>query len=985
MSLPISSPELTLLRTRGHGSKLYAAIFKPSTVYSARLATLPTSFDKVFEISYTSGSGTLSDVKKDMDIWIGSSAGKHDLGIVRNRRTPGASTFYISEDSDVRWQTSCYLTVVNYFDLHARHINVVDDDTFFMDHGEVYSDQHTNFDPVPVMGGHRVLKKTGSSVSSVWTGANSWVIGSSISAYSWSCATASSSSGTSTATPTFSFNSLGWHLVYLTVTAANGKTGTGVRYVYVYDKDHLPEPIFDLGNPSVDYETGGWSFDFSMTAADVADVPDRALVILFREDYYGNTNQSIGALAGCENIECVGKIAEESITVDPQQSFVTFRVQGYHYWFQKIMGYPSGLEQVTGTPASWVEMQSLTVDKALFHFLRWRTTATVIMDCYLTNDTRLASELSSPAENLWSQIQEFSFTTIFANPGVDRFGRLFIRIDPQCVPEDDRDFPVSMTIQEGDWEPPLQIDRMTVDENGLIDFSGVSVDASNTGTAIFSLSPGHVMKHYGTIETIDRLLLQNQELSNEEAGLLLAWRDNEFPGIEMPLTQNNPVLDCFPPQYVAWTLSTGDNARGISIDGNLIPRRVERRIGNGGFIQTIVTLELATTAESVNTIIGDVPGSDDTSHPPGVDPFPPLPPFPIILPGDIGGNAEGELPVLLHDVNAGFVYSLNGDVASPNWLLMNGGLTTAQKQGANGAFICPNGAVYVFRVKYDDDGFIARAPALGGTFTIIEDATSIKAKYGAVTTGVWGVACNPLAPESVAYIIGTSGTANLYYGSGTSFTQGIALPGLGNNGIAESVSQDFVKLSYGFGSWLLTARKNTPSLHEHYWKLSTTSIIQEGTYASLGLGADGVSHMRAGTTGIIYVVNNASTKYYQSTDNFTTLALINVTINSGGASVGAAIDLVGTQIMNRYDAAALRGKSNDGGASYSTMGSLPAGNWFFEYAGGSGSSSWWFATSGSAFRLSKNFGSTWPNAEGDITSIIPFPNVNLIRIGGVTT
>src|ERR671924_635314 len=213
MSLPLTSPELTLVRAPGHKSKIYAVFFKPSTVYSARLASLPSSFDKVYEISFTSGSGTLADVKKDMDIWIGSSAGAHDLGIARIRKTPIAGTFYISEEIDVRWQPSCHLTVVNYYDLHGRHIYIDTNEVSYMDRDIAYSDQHASFDPVPIMGGHRVAKKTGVTVETVWDGSDSWVIGSSISAYAWSCATASSSSGTTTATPTFTFNSLDWHLV----------------------------------------------------------------------------------------------------------------------------------------------------------------------------------------------------------------------------------------------------------------------------------------------------------------------------------------------------------------------------------------------------------------------------------------------------------------------------------------------------------------------------------------------------------------------------------------------------------------------------------------------------------------------------------------------------------------------------------------------------------------------------------------------------
>lgn len=968
MSLPLTSPELTLQRAPGHASRIYAAFFKPSTVYSARLASVPSSLDKVYQISFTSPVGTLADVKKDMDLWVGSSAGAHDLGIVRVRKTPITGTFYVSEESDVRWQPSCHLTVVNYYDLHARHIYVDTSEVSYMDRDIAYSNQHSSFNPVPVMGGHRAVNKTGVSVETVWTGSNSWVIGSSITSYAWSCATASSSSGTTTATPIFSFNTLGWHLVTLVVTAANGKTSTGVRYVYVYDKDHLPEPIFDVGNPSVDYETGGWSFELSMAAADVADVPDRTLVILFREDYYGTTNQSIGALAGCENIECVGKIAEESITVDPEQSIVTFRIQGYHYWFQKIMGYPSGLEQVTSSPAAWTQMQNLTVDKALFHFLHWRTTATVIMDVYPTGDARLASELSSPAANLWSQISEFSFNTILAKPGVDRFGRLFIRIDPQCVPVADRDFPVVMTIEPGDWEPPIQFDRITVDENGLIDLSGVSVDASNNGLAVFSLAPGHVMKHYGTIETIDRLLLENQSLSNEEAGLLLAWRDNEFPAIEMPLTANNPVFDCFPPQYAEWTLVAGDNARGITIDGNLIPRRVERRIDvETGFIQTVVTFELATEAAAVNFINGDVPGSGDTSRVPSVPAFPPLPDFSsIILPIDTAGLGDGYPPLWIgHDTGHGFIYTINFNDAAPDYLSMNSGLSpTVDPNSANWIGVCPNGAVYVGRMSLSD-GWMARAASLGAPWTLI----TVTGKQ------IITAAINPSVPEQVGFLTGTLGDGTFVFHVGTysSYTSAAIIGSSNFYGRPHSLSY------FSPGGWLLT-------VFDNFVKINAAGSAVTSSGSKPGLG---VSHIRAAASLVLFAEGNASNAKVSMDNiaNITTLPDSGINLigeSSGIHYVQMDCDPSGQFVMTAVDSLGGKNKSSDYAGTWASLGSLPvAARWCFAYAGMNGSLPR-FVAAQAVIRATPDFGSTWEEkTTASLNAIAPFPNINVHKFVGL--
>ena len=93
MAREITAPELALLRGDGHWSKLYLAIYKPNTVYTARLNGVPSSNDRAYEITYDGGSGTLSDVKVGMTLYVGSVAGAYDLGMCRIRKTPGASTF----------------------------------------------------------------------------------------------------------------------------------------------------------------------------------------------------------------------------------------------------------------------------------------------------------------------------------------------------------------------------------------------------------------------------------------------------------------------------------------------------------------------------------------------------------------------------------------------------------------------------------------------------------------------------------------------------------------------------------------------------------------------------------------------------------------------------------------------------------------------------------------------------------------------------
>src|SRR4030067_950714 len=133
MARAITSPELSLLRSEGQWSKLYMAVLVPNTIYTARLASLPSSNDQVYEISYNTGSGTLGNVKAGMLLYVGTSAGAYNLGMCRIRVAPDGTKIYIGETSEINRQSNCYLTIVDGFDLHPGHLHVDEDGGLLVD------------------------------------------------------------------------------------------------------------------------------------------------------------------------------------------------------------------------------------------------------------------------------------------------------------------------------------------------------------------------------------------------------------------------------------------------------------------------------------------------------------------------------------------------------------------------------------------------------------------------------------------------------------------------------------------------------------------------------------------------------------------------------------------------------------------------------------------------------------------------------------
>jgi hypothetical protein len=978
-----NSTELTLFRTEGHWGQYFAAILEPTTVYTAQVNQTFSTTDKIIEVTYDNGSGTLANVLADMTMLVGSTAGARDKGICRVKSIDGTKV-YIGETSHINWANNLYLTIIRDWSLWARHVRIVGT-TPYMDGTIAYSNQHASFDPVPIMGCHRVLKLTGSTVSTQFNWGSSYCPGSSISSYSVSAPSSSGITGGTTSTPTITFNTVGWHPVYLTVTAANGKSFWGIRWVYVYDNDNLPASVEWPSPPRQSAEAGGWEFEIRLTEnVDITTVRERALVVVFGEEYYGTNSGSIGQLAGCENIMVTGWIGgNEEIHWNPLQGSVQFRAYTAQYWLERIPSFPDGVKFITGAPAAWTEIQQLTVDKGLHHFLHWRTTATRVMDVSLTGDTKLTPEVHSIASTLWEQLREIGFLQILARPGVDRFNRLFIQVHPQLVPQASRTWATVMTILKEDLAEEVDFERITVQPNAFVDLSGVAINNAGKGTPYFSLSPGHAYPPYGTPEMLDHLLVESQSQSNTLAGLYRGWLNNELPNIPAKFLANNRMIDCFPRQFCSMEIFAGDTPRGTYYNINLVPKEVSFVPDpSSGRLHTEVIFEAETFADIA--INGDVPGNEniDITIPP-LPPLPPLPPIDIIVPGTVEATDGGPPKVLLHSGQYGLIYTENfneEDGTQVQWELVNPGLTQDQYQQINQIILTPSGGIYVAHVRRTGFGtlpFIAYASGIGQTFTIIEDTTTIAAKYPSISPdyiSVNSIGLDPLTGQ-FAYVIGIQGSfggdkRQVYVGSGVTFAAGMELTS------QLTISSDG-NLSFGYDEWRLTGTPDNTNVHFYVLNSDGSAIVRD-----VNAGAARTFHVPIDTSdevfmwksnGVIRVTANGAVA-----GDFTTIlgSLLNSVDYWNNQT---ATDPTGTQLLSDWDTGR-RGKSNDGGSSWTGLPSLTfhTDGYAYDYAGGAGTNSHWVAARG-VIRCSLDFGNSWLAKDGNIITVAPISGFDIIK------
>ena len=972
MARAITAGELVKLRADGQFSRLYLAILKPNSIYTSRLATAPTSNDNVYQVAYNTGSGTLADVKAGMTLYVGTSAGAYDLGMCRIRAASDASYHYIGMCSDIKWDNggTIYLTIVDDFGLWVKPAYNTK-----LDYNVTYSDQNSSFDPVPMLGAHQILWLTGATVNATFAASDSWVIGSTISSYLWVAPGASATANLATATPTITYNAAGVYRVYCTVTAANGKSFMGVRYVFVYTSASMPVTAFQLkSNPRGDYEQGGWTFDVTLyDEAQVANIRERTMVILFAKDYYQGTEESLGPVTNRENILAMGWVSGESIVWDHEAGSVDFQVQGPAGIMKQQTIYQYPLKYKSGTTStSWMLMPSLDVRRALFQLLHWRSTVTQIMDVTITSDARAANDLTVSKGNLWGQVDELA-KKIYARPGCDRYGRLFVEIEPNVEVTGSRTWASVLTLTTADWQERISLNRRTNWPVSHIAMTGQLTNTSGKMTPMYSLSQGHIPMRYGTTEAIDKMLVTDQSQANTLCGMIMGWRKNEWPEISFTMPQNNRFVDCWPRQFIALAMSAGSTPRNKAFSGNLIPRAVEYAFNpESGDIVTNVTCEGETFA--VNAVTGDAPAGNST--PPTTTTDPPTLPPPVV-PGDV--PPDGPRNVIVATSNFGMLYTINAHEASPSWFGMNAGLTTNQMNNVRRIIRTPSGALFAL-IKDPTDGdprggnWIYWTSGLGGAWQLLASVSD----FG--TSGlIIGLGYNPMVNEEIAAVGGVLGAKKVLLGS----RSGLSVIVTGIDGANNQADVSFMN-----GKWFMVHSEDNIFASQAWSRFTSAGSLEVNTNNSFnGIGTVGSSpqyHMRFSNGYVLHWNNDSRWLQYMSDDPATTASSIDWLSGALAAAKWCMLDVsVGGRVMGGTGGM-IGQRSSDFGASWGNVGTGGAGGMTvgFEVWANGGDDDWWFSATTQKVVRTSDFGDNWEDRTGDLSTVAPLCGITHMLVMG---
>lgn len=649
-----TSPEQTKIRSTNQSSRTFLTVHAPATVFTARLAALPSSNDNVSSITYNTGSGAgYTDILVDQRVDIGTTAGAYDLGTTRVHNLSGlgavTGTLNIERTSEIQWAANCYITVLDAFDLRPRPPYTDDSGVDFMDTSIAYSDQHSKCKSTPIFPRYHVKwLPVGGTVTVVEDATQSWALNNTITNYQFIAPGASAISGDSTSVCTITYNAANAHAGYrveLDLTNSDNADSTGYGRVFVLaSASDAIEIDAESFTPIGSYQDGGWYVDLTLSGSDASrtTIRDRALCIIHRRDWYGKTASdegSIGYITGDENIELVGWIAGETIkwTPDGQPQYVAFRVYGPQYWLDRITMPSVGLKNISShPPTNWKRFTGLTAKSATWHILHWHTTAPVMMDCFACDSGAGALQLQAGgAQTVWQQISNVLNDFVMAKPCCDAYARLFMQVEQNLLSASARSsIPTVMTISKSDWENEIDFDRRIVNDCPLVDINGDVYDGTNT-TKVYALCPGRTFSAQGSSPfSRERLAVTDQASLNTLAGAAFGWQNNPYPNWRFVLPSNMHLIDIAPYQYLGISIAAGDTLRGFTASNlRLIPREI-RRVFQNGYFKTEVTIEAESTV--FTGITGDTPATPPII-PVNPPPIPPAPPPPVPVPT---GNAK---------------------------------------------------------------------------------------------------------------------------------------------------------------------------------------------------------------------------------------------------------------------------------------------------------------------------------------------------------
>jgi hypothetical protein len=374
--MPNQTANLTALAADGNAIACYMSVVKGNLVMTGAVSATP-GVDGVVNLSYTVSSGSASAVKPGMRVDIYRSNGTDFKGRTRIRYagTISPTNLPIRENAKGAIYIVAGDIVRVYDDVREAEKLVAADETFAPDQLS-YSDEGSN--PPPVVNSGGAWAGWDTMLPIPFTGSTSFTVdpdSAGTVTHSWSWPTGLTADSTTDADPEATDADAGEYEVAHTGTdASNSKSRTQYTPVVVHDAAHPPYSIL-LETPDGSVESGWRARVRIFEDATLADIPDGARVIVWKEEYLNGTRQSLGAeSSGRSHIILDGIIRREEGDFDAETGVeeVWFEIISPLARLEELMGYSKVMLR-EASPDGWNEIKGLTTKRAIIQLVQFYT------------------------------------------------------------------------------------------------------------------------------------------------------------------------------------------------------------------------------------------------------------------------------------------------------------------------------------------------------------------------------------------------------------------------------------------------------------------------------------------------------------------------------------------------------------------------------------------------------------------------------------
>lgn len=580
-----SSAEKTLLRTRPQSTKLWLSVYEPEVALAARVqATVPVpsmecNYDTVTEGSYL-------NVEPGMTMYIGSSAGASDIGKIRVKSIDG-SIITTAENSEFSWTAGDYITIVRFFEINAvfpritlQRIDPNPDYTlWYKDYDITYTWQNDVLGTFICMGSHYAgFLENGTCQVYYSASGTTNLVGQTIT-YDWWFEGATVT-GSSNHTPgLISYNTAGHYTTRLQITTASGTYDTSYRHISIYNRpDQGPTtPIlrWNLKSLSGSRDSGGYTARIAVYE-DFSSIKDGSLVVIFADDYYGTTKQSIGNTLNRGSIVFVGYIMDGSITINYETSAMEFTVGSPTEIMKQIESFAVGVNSSSdpanepnvneNIPSSWAVVKNMDCRRAIYHYLRWHSTALMCNDFEFSGTDQNIEYFDADRESIYSAVQTLMDGTLAGDFVCSRDGKMWSEVGARATNNAATAFDTNITLDNYDWRGNARIEEITTKKVSFLEMGGIYFAGPGFGSVPYLASaPGSSPAYRGFNQKLSGLALGSSQADlNILVGNVFAWMNSQYPSVRLDLSGNYRNLDIAPIEIVKLNMASSDNIRGIS-------------------------------------------------------------------------------------------------------------------------------------------------------------------------------------------------------------------------------------------------------------------------------------------------------------------------------------------------------------------------------------------------------------------------------------